>query len=226
MKKTALLTAVLKLLFFIFFNVLFFVVSGVQHDSVVWFSYACVNFSYITFVLASVYVHKSASRYLFGLSAHGVSFFYFISACAAGVVCGFGAVVTFKFALALQIVLLFLYLFLFITVIIFNTRSSEAESLQRLNVNFKKANENIVCAAMDKASDPHIKKLLSEVYDHIKASPARSQLTTIGIENEIGAALRALASAAGNNESTAVRQNAEESIRMIDERIRILKMSN
>jgi hypothetical protein len=182
MKKTSLLTLLLKLFFFVFFNVVFFILYGARHNFAVWVLYVFVNLSYAAFVLTSLAVHKSAGRRILGLTAHGVSFFYFVSACAVGAVCAFVREASFIFGLSAQLALLFLYLFLFVAVHIFNTKAAETEAIGALNVRYKKENEHALYEMIERTTDARARAVLFEAYDLMKAGPAGSRLTTIGIE--------------------------------------------
>jgi len=78
MKKTDGLWIILKLIFLIIFNVLFFVLSGFKHNAIVWTSYGFILFAYLMLLLTPRLIRKGKSAAVFGFSLYSISAVYFI----------------------------------------------------------------------------------------------------------------------------------------------------
>lgn len=90
MKKINGLMLILKLIFPVFFNLIFFIAFGFRHNSIIWISYAFTHFAYFMLMLTPLMVTKSKNSVLFGFSVYGISFTYFILQLIIGI--GFIAV--------------------------------------------------------------------------------------------------------------------------------------
>ena len=85
MNKTNGLSLILKLIFPVFFNLIFFIVLGYRHNSTVWISYAFINFAYLMLMLTPLMLTKGKSAHVFGLSVYGITFTYFLLQLIIGI---------------------------------------------------------------------------------------------------------------------------------------------
>ena len=76
MNKKQVLWILLDLVFFIIFNVVFFVAGGTEHKASVWISYAFIHVAYIMLVITPLLVRKTTNKAVLGFPHSRASGFW------------------------------------------------------------------------------------------------------------------------------------------------------
>jgi hypothetical protein len=203
MKKINTLWIILKLIFLIVFNSLFFLIGGIEHNASVWISYGFIHFAYIMLLLTPRLISEGNSSSIFGLTLYSISAGYFLIEIIIGTVFIIFSPEGYKAALLVQFCIAGLYGILLITNMIANRHTADAENDRQHQIAYVKNASTKLKGMLDRISDKEAKKNVERVYDAVYSSPIKSHPSFIQMENRIIQYINELEDAvsAGNKEN-------------------------
>lgn len=180
------------LLFLIVFNIIYFVVGGLDHGAAEWISYVFILASLLCAILApQASPHAPSHSTLVGsVALAGVV--YFALELAVGVAFILLWPNAWQGALVTQLILLAIFLALAITLTRANARTNRAEERQ---LDERRRFNNLIASAQMLASATQTEDLRAEIQrivEDLRCSPVRSAAETIGIEEMIAGELNEL----------------------------------
>ncbi len=174
MKKVNILWIILDLIFLALFNVLFFVLGGVEHITSVWMSFAFIHFAYFMLILTPLLIRKGKSSAVFGFSLYSISSVYFFIALITGVIFILVSPESYKAALLVQLVIAGLYGVLLISNMIANEHTADAEETRQNQIAYVKDASSKLKVLLGSVNDKEAKKKVESIYDAIHSSPIKS----------------------------------------------------
>lgn len=222
MKKNILNTLV-RLIFLIVFNILFFVITGTKHSNTVWLSYGFMHFSYIAFATTPLFIKKDSNKLVLGFPLYSVSAFYFFVEFVVSLFFMFGVSDSFNLALSIQLILSGIYIALFISNAIANDATNEPgtrQSSEAIYINTLSSEAKIL---INKAKEKETKKALEKLYDALRSSPTKSSPDVKELEDEISTAISKIAPALKSQNEDLAKENITLTLSLIEKRNVILK---
>ena len=185
MKKENVLWIILKLMFAVIFNTVFFVVSGFEHGVSVWLSYGFIHLAYFMLLITPKLIRKGKSVAVFGFSLHSISSVYFIIELITGIVFILMASESYKATLVIQLIIAGIYGVMLISSMIANERTADAEENRQYQIDYFKSASARLKRLLDAVVDKDVKKKLEMVYDELYTSPVKSHPTLHQLEERI-----------------------------------------
>lgn len=226
MKKSSLLSMILKLLFVIAFNAVFFLLGGIGHTATVWLCYGMIHFAYLMLILTPAFAPGGKSRYLFGLSLGTISAVYFIAEFLTGMIFIFILHNAFKVALTVHIILTAIYLLVFLLCLLAAQRTADSQLRQRDEAIRISDNTGTLKGLVDTAPDKELRGLYEKAYDALKSSPSKSHSSVQVLEREIQSEIVKLTEAAASADRAAVEEAVGIIVTKSNERARMLRLTN
>lgn len=194
----------LGIIFLIGFNVVFFLLAT-KRNEMVWISYGFIHFAYLTQLFTGLLTAKSKSTYVFGMAIGTISYFYFLAELITGAVFIIIATDAWKLSLAIHVVNTCIYAVLLISALIANAKTAEEENRSDAEAQYIRDASHRLAVLMQETSDMRLKKTIERAFDLLHGSPARSDPSVMGIEQEILFCVSAIenAVAARNEDSLA-----------------------
>lgn len=220
------LQVILGSIFLVVFNVLFFVIGGLEHNVSVWLSYGFIHFAYLMLLLTPGLVSKGKSAAVFGFSLYVISSAYFFIELIIGVIFILLAPDSYAIALLVQLCLAGVYGASLVSHMIANEHTADAEEKRQPQIAYVKdasAKLKILCG---RVNDKEAKKKVEKAYDAIYSSPIKAHPNVTQIEKNIIHIIDTLEEAisAGNNEK--IISLANSLLTALDERNIRLKTLN
>jgi len=213
---------VLKAIFPIIFNVLFFVVGGFEHNASVWISYGFIHFAYIMLLLTPKFIHSGKSSAIFGFSLFSISSFYFVLEFIVGMVFIVVAPESFKLAFLIQFIIAGLCVAMFVSHMIANEHTAKAQAKRQVEINYLKGATVRVKMLLVLISDKDAKKSVERVYDVLDSSPVKSYPDLAEKEQRILKTIDELESAVQQKNNEAVISTAKSLLFKVNERNNLL----
>ena len=196
MSRTRTLWFVLKLIFLVLFNTVFFLFSGTDHTAAVWISYGFIHLAYVMMLMTKKLTPPSRSARLFGATTETVSSVYFFAELIVGTVFICTLSESWKIALAVQLVIACIYAALLIVNLLANEKTAAAENRADAETrNIRNAAQRIA-VLMKNTQDGKRKKTLERAFDLLQSCPASSHPAVRELEREIFADVQAIEAAA------------------------------
>jgi len=210
MNKQKTLWIILKLIFLVIFNAVFFVAGGFEHSASVWISYGFIHFAYFMLVLTPFLTRKGKSEAVFGRSLYLISSVYFFVQLAVGVIIILIAPDGIKAALLIQLCMAGFYGAYLISHMLANEKTAEAEEKRQHDIAFVKDASARLKSLLDHVSDKEAKRKVERVFDAIYSSPVKSHPDLAQMERRILDSINELENeiAAGNNDKIISKANA------------------
>lgn len=183
--KSKKLILVSIILFLIMFNLIFFILGGVNHNISVWIAYGFIHLSGIVLIISAFIPTKNNQLSALRLSNISLTLCYFGLEFIIGIVFILISTEKFKLELVIQIVIFFIYLILFVI-----NKSKDAE----IEGYFNQRNKNIkfidnLCLNLNNiklyVKDINLLKQIEYSYDLIHSSPINSNESVSQIENKL-----------------------------------------
>ncbi|MCL2844089.1 MAG: hypothetical protein FWE23_01350 [Chitinivibrionia bacterium] len=227
MKKTNVLATILKLVFLVIFNLLFFVLGGFEHNTSVWMSYGFIHFAYLTLLITPCLTRSGKSKAVFGLSLYAVSVAYFVIQFIVGMVFIYLAPKEYNLALLVQLCTAGVFFIAFISNMIANEHSANAEKKRAPQIAYIKNASAKLKTLLETISDKEAKKRVEKVYDALYSSPVKSYPDLLEKEELIFASVNDLERAVKAAENTECIISLTNSLlSAISERNNLLKTLN
>lgn len=226
MNKKSVLFMLLDLVFLAVFNVVFFVVGGVEHVASVWISYGFIHFAYIMVLISSLMTRKSSRSAVLGMPLYAISAAYFFIAFIAGLIFVFVASDSYKASLVVQVIIAGIYAVILLTNLIANEHTADNVAKHKNEVFYIKNIAAELKALIGKPSDKKANKEIEKAYDAVHASPTRSILAVQELEKRIDCVIFELRDAVKHDDAAQITVIAQEIVELIEERNRKLKAEN
>lgn len=226
MNKKSVLFMLLDLVFLAVFNVVFFVVGGVEHVASVWISYGFIHFAYIMVLVSSIMTRKSSCSAVLGMPLYAISAAYFFIAFIAGLIFVLVASVSYKASLVVQVIIAGIYAVILLTNLIANEYTADNVARHETEVAYIKNIAAELKALVGKASDKQANKEIEKAYDAVHASPAKSSIAVDEIEKRIDCVVFELRNAVKQDDTAQIAVIAQEIVELTEERNRKLKAEN
>ena len=210
MKKTNVLWLIPNSIFLIIFNVLFFVIGGVEHNMSVWISYGFIHFAYFMLLITQKLGSRGKSAAIFLRTLQGISETYFLLTFIVGVVFILIAPEGFRAALVVQLVIAGLYAIRLVINMIANERTAEVEEKQQYEISYVKDASARLKGLVDTIGDKEVKRKVERLFDAVYSSPVKSHADLVQMESCILDSIAELEDAvrAGNKEEITARANS------------------
>ena len=202
MGKTNFLWIILGSIFLVVFNIIFFVLGGVEHDASVWISYGFIHFAYFMLLLTSKLIRAGRSSTVFGLSLYFISAAYFLVAFATGMKFILTPQESYEVAFSVQLGIAGLYGIWLTSHMLANERTADAEEGRPRQIEYVKNASLKLKSSLDRINDKEAKKKVEKAYDALYSSPVKSHPDLAQLENRILLSINELdgAVSAGNKE--------------------------
>ena len=222
--KNGILWLILKALFPVLFNAVFFLADIHPKNASVWISYVFVHSAYVLLLLTPCFTVRSRSAALFGTTLGGLGLFFFLTELALGSVLIAVRPDGWRTAFFLQLVLSVLHIAALTSTMLADQHTAGGETVREAELRTFKGLLYEMRRAVDEAGEGEEARLLRRTYDLMASSPVRSHPSVSDIERDLEAAIRALprVGASGENREDIARR-AEEIQRLIRERNHLLK---
>lgn len=166
---------VVKCLFLIVFNVIFYMTVGIQNPLSVWIAYGFIHIAYLSVLLTPLFIPAGENRAVFGMPLFVISMAYFVITFLMGIFVFLTRPMSVKLLLILYIVLSAVYLGLFLINVMANQDSASVKKADQMDLSYIKSAGNRLAYLMDLVSEQKsLKRKLERAYDIVKASPVRS----------------------------------------------------
>jgi hypothetical protein len=225
--KVSVLWIILDLIFLVIFNVLFFILGGVEHNVSVWMSYGFIHFAYLMLLLTpKLFRRGEKSSAVFGFSLYSVSAAYFLVEFVTGITFILVSLESYKPALLVQLCLAGLYGIILISNIIANEHTADAEEKRQYQIAYIKDASTKLKLLLENISDKEIKKKVERVYDAIYSSPVKSHPNLAQMENSILQSINEIEDAVSAGNKDAMISLANSLLGAVNERNMRLKTLN
>jgi len=223
MKTKNILWGILNLIFLIIFNVLFFVLGGVEHNMSVWISYGFIHFAYFMLLITPKLIRGGKSVAVFGFSLYSISAVYFLIEFFTGVIFTLASPENYKAALLVQLIIAGLYGILLVSNLLANEYTADAEEKRQPQIAYIKDASLKLKGLLENINDKETKKKVERVYDAIYSSPVKSHPNLTQKESQILQSVNDIERevTAGNKENIISTANAL--LLLINERNNLLK---
>ena len=226
MKKKNILWGILGSIFLIVFNVLFFVLSGTEHNMSVWLSYGFIHFSYFMLLLTPKLVRKAKRTTVLGLSIDSISSVYFLIQFLTGIIFILIAPEGYKTALSVQLCIAGLYGIILVSFMLANEYTVDAEEKRQPQIAFVKDASAKLKNLLESISDKETKKKVERVYDAIYSSPVKSHPDLAQKENHILQSINELVDAVEKENNEEIVSIVGSLLLLINERNGLLRSFN
>ena len=224
MNKKSLLYILLDLVFLVVFNIVFFVVGGVEHVASVWIAYGFIHFAYVMILITPFLIRKSSSAAVFGMSLYSISAVYFFVEFITGLIFIFVAGESYKASLVTQVIIAGIYAVILLANLIANEHTADSVAKHEAEVAYIKDTATELKALIGKVSDKQANKEIEKAYDVVHASPTKSSAAVEEIENKIYCTVSELRSAVKYNDVAQITVIAREIVELTEERNRKLRL--
>lgn len=220
------LNILLDLVFIAVFNVLFFVLGGVEHIASVWISYVFIHLAYVMILITARLIRKGRCSAIFGFSLYSISSVYFFLEFIIGLLFVFKLNESYKVALSIQLILAGVYAILLLAHLIMNEHTADAiEKQTEEGLYIKRVSLNIK-ELMNRVEDKEAGKKLEKVYDLMHSSPVRSIPQVKEIESQIAESILEIEKAVDANDISLIIEKCKSLTILIEERNKILRVNN
>jgi len=191
MKKIILLV-VISLIFLISFNLLFFLLGGVERTTTEWISYGFIHFAYLCILLIPLFCKKKKGRTVLNASLYLRSLFYFIVALIAGIVFITWNPEEILWPTIIQTVIAATFLIMQLMSVTANEVTDESLERQSKEKVYIQELASNMRETMQSAQDPEVRKKLRGVYEVLNNASIGSCPEAEEIELQLAANVNAL----------------------------------
>ena len=220
------LSSIIKLVFPVIFNLIFFLFVATESTSAQWSSWFFINLAYAAFIYSLRDQVKDRLSVL-SFSLYAIGLFYFFAALLVGV----AFMMIFKTAMAasciVQLILLGLFVVTFLGSKLANTSTEQSIAEQRQQGLFIQGMLATVNSCLDlaKTHTPDGVSALRQLAEAIEISPLQSNATVGQLEQELQATLHHLQQAVAASDTQNVTSLAQQALLQIKQRNALLENS-
>ena len=225
MKKNV-IKGLLYVVFLVLFNVMFFVIFGVNHPASVWISYVWINAAYFIMIASPLFSRKTQSATIFRLTSSQISSVYFCVEFIIGLIFIVLALDSVKLPIIIQLILFCLFLVVFCWNMLYNEHTADNEQKRNIEISFIKTASSKAKFLMDNTTDPILKSKIEKVYDLLHSSPSKSYASVKELENNVMMLLGELGMTLEENNLDEANKIINRIQYTMEERNRIVALSN
>ena len=225
MKKTKIMGWIVRLLFLVAFNAIFFIVAGFDHPASVWIAYAMIHITYLMFICTPLFTRFEKTSMETGAPLVMLSAINFALHFLVGLIFMLVAPEKCKFEIVLYIILLTIYLVVFFTLMFANSHTEASAKRQAKEVFFIKNQASKLKMLIGRIADPELNKALETVADNMHASPSRSGGVAASVESSITMKVIDIEMAINEDRADDAKKGCRELGYLIEERKRILSIN-
>jgi len=214
---------ILKLLFVIVFNAVFFVADIEPRNAAVWSSYVFIHISYVFLILTPRFVTKSGSTHVFGMSLLSISGFYFFIELCVGVGFILSRTESWRTAFFVQLIACALYLLVLLPSMIANEHTAAKEIKREAEIGKFKSLVREMDSVMRDENNAARKKALEKTYDMLRSGSVKSHHDAAPIESDIEKSIATIAGLKNDSDDEEFSKQIEMLQKLIDKRNRVLK---
>ena len=221
MTKKNLLNILLKTIFIIAFNVLFFLNVEFKQSPSVWICYGFVHFAYLMIILIQFI---ETNEYISKTTSYTVSIIYFVVELVFSLIIFIPKVeITTKVTLSIQVIITAIYLFLFIINLLANDTISNKQYVQNIQNDFIKSISAKTKYVESIVNSEKVKSRVNNLYYTIHSSPTKTCEDVSFHEEKIIELINSLEISAEQNDEVALVEQIIEIERLVNKRNFILK---
>ena len=226
MKDSSILSIILRSIFLVLFNVVFFVLGGFEHSPSVWISYGFIHLAYFKLILTSKLIRSGKSRAIFGFSLYTISTTYFIVAFIVGIAFILISPEGFRAALLVQLCIAGFFSLILISNMLANEHTAKSEEDRQYEIEYIKTASLRLKCLLGNINDKEVKKKIEKVYDAVYSSPVKSNTRLVQIENRILISIDELESGVSAWDKEKIIATSNSLLNMVNERNMQLKNLN
>lgn len=174
MNKKRILWILLDLVFLIVFNMVFFVVGGIDHSVSVWISYGFIHFAYIMLMITSFLIRRTTNIAVLGFSLYFISSAYFIVTFVVGLIFIVTYSESYKAALIVHVMMAGIYAVMLISHMIANEHTADSIERHEMELHYVKDASAKLTGIMCSISDRKFRRKVEKLYDLLHSSPVKS----------------------------------------------------
>lgn len=224
--KNQLALFIIKILFLVVFNSLFFTLGGTEHTDSVWISYGTIHIAYLFILLMPLFNKGNEGQANLTASLYSIAISYFLLELIVGCVFIYLKQEDIIWSLSTQLVLFALFLIILLASYIANNHTVESIKEERKNASWIKNASIKLQVILEKVSDPEVKRVVEKCYDSIQASPIKTHQDVQNTELIIRHDIEELYSNIENLEKDSIIQICKSVILKIEERNKTLRVIN
>ena len=223
--KKYFLKVIIGLIFIIAFNVLFFVLGGVERTTTEWISYGFIHVAYFCLLFTPFLYKVNKSQFILYASLYLRALFYFF----IEFVIGLGFIIynpdSILIPCIIQTVLLVGFIIMQVMSVLANDSTKLSLSKQnRENFYIQSLAENLK-NAMRQVNDPIVKKEIANCYELLKSSSIESFPQAKDVELELQNAVDALCSSIQKGDTIVINKHIRQIYDGMNNRNRIIKIA-
>lgn len=185
MREVNVLYIARDLIFLVVFNLIFFMLYGVDCYPSVWIAYGFINLSYLMVLLTPRLVKRGKSEAVFGFALSSISIIYFIFEFIVGIVIIVMKLESWKVSFIVQLVPFAIYCCILISNLIANEDTANKQEAMDIYINYHKTISHKMSLILNTINDRNLKKQAERAYDAIRCSQVKSTNSVKEIEQEI-----------------------------------------
>ncbi len=198
------------------FNVLFFILGGVDHTTAAWIAYGAIHLSYIISIASPYLVKNQTNRVGSALSVSYVSAINLVIQIVVG-----GLIIiidpdSYTGTLVIELIMLIVYIAILVTLLLANKDTEAAIARQKEEVFFIRDLAGRVKLLMGRDTSGRLDKPLEKLYDVIFCSPTRSCACVKPLEAELTAKIGELEGAVLGGRTDDAERIIGEALLLID----------
>lgn len=226
MKKTKLFWYLLDSIFLVVFNLYFFLLTGTDHVTSVWISYASIHFAYFMLFATPYFVRKGSASADYGRPLFVITSSYFFLAFIVAVVFIIIAPETNTTSLLVQITIAAIFIILLLANLIANEHTADSVEKRELELKYVREASSKLNSLINKLSDKNHQKLVEKAYDLIYSSQVKSSMNVHSLEQEVFSQILVLEELIENKRFDDLEDTVNKICQMAEERNRQLKLIN
>lgn len=224
--KNQLALLIIKILFLVVFNLLFFILGGTEHTDSVWISYGAIHIAYLFILLMPLFNKGNKGQTNLTASLYSISISYFLLELITGCVFIYLKQEDITWALSTQVVLFALFLLVLLASYIANNHTVESIREEQGNAIWIKKASVKLQIILEQVSDKEVKKAVEKCYESVQTSPIKTHQEVQEIELSIHNNIEELYSNMDNLEKESILRKCKNINLKIEERNNILKLTN
>jgi len=223
MQKTNTLWLILKWIFPVLFNILFFASGGTEHKASVWISYAFIHFAYVMLVFTPHLIRDGKSWEVFAYSIYAISAVYFLVEFFTGLTFILTAPESYTAALSVQLGLAAVYGVMLVSYMLANEKTAQAEEERSYEIACIKNTSAQVKGLLEQVQDKEARRAVERAYDTLYTSPVKSHPDLAHLEERIMQCVNALEGVVSAGDRQGIVESANFLLSAVNERNRKLK---
>lgn len=216
---------ILKAIFPIMFNIIFFICMGIPDNASVWIAYIFIHISYVFLIYTPFFTHDNNYQIL-GLTLDFISLSYFMIELLIGTIIIYTTPQSWKSGFITQLIISGIFIFILFSNLIANkyTKSDNIEHVN--NVKFHKNMCTMINNLYKNNEYNSIRNQLEELYDSARSSQIKSYTQLNDIEAIIIQNLQYLTDNIQNCDKDSISLQIKKILSLIDERNSKMRLMN